>query len=136
MAFPVAKVLPHHFARFLRDSKDVATLWNVDDNRQFTESMGGSYTVDELMDAISMLAGDCEHIYVYNANVDDPDKAWDQTDYGALPEVTAEDLKEYVVRSSMGKDFLYFACSPEEGSSDRRITLLPGGFEDEEGGDR
>jgi hypothetical protein len=32
----------------------------------------------------------------------------------------------------LGKDWLYFACSPEEGSSDRQMTLIPAGPEDED----
>ena len=69
---------------------------------------------------------------MYNPEIDDPDGEWDPTDHDAIHEVKAQDLEDYIVGSSMGKDWLYFACSLEEGSSDRRMTLFPGGFEDGE----
>jgi hypothetical protein len=134
MPSSVVKVRHHEFAAFLDNHKDVATLWEVATNEEFAEvSFGSSYTVDELITRIELRAGDNDFIYVYNANIDDPNGEWDRTDYDAVPEVGAGELDDYIVRSSMGKDWLYFACSPEEGSSDRLMTLLPGGFEDGEG---
>jgi hypothetical protein len=133
MTAPVAKALPHEFAKFLRENADLATLWKVDDNRLFTEPMmGGLYTVDELMDEISLQAGGSEHIYVYDCNIDSPDEVWCRFNPDAVPAIKAGDMGKY--RARQLKDFLYFACSPESGSSGEIITLLPGGFEDEEDG--
>ncbi|MGO8902940.1 MAG: hypothetical protein ACLQU5_32055 [Isosphaeraceae bacterium] len=133
MSFEFVKVPFHEFASFLENNNEVATRWEVDTNEEFPEvSFNGAYTVDELMTQIGLRSRDTDFIYVYNADIDDPDGEWDPTDYDAIPEVKANDLDDYVVRSSMGKDWLYFACSLEEGSSDRRMTLMPGGFEDGE----
>jgi hypothetical protein len=85
------------------------------------------------MTEIALRSGNSDFIYVYNANIDDPDEEWDSTNYDEVPGVNSNDLDAYIVHSSMGKDWLYFACSPEEGSSDGRMTLIPAGFEDGEG---
>jgi hypothetical protein len=134
MAYFAVKVRHHEFAAFLNKHRDVATLWDVDTNEQFADvSIHGPLTVDELMTELDLRPGDNDFIYVYSDNIDDPQEAWDSVDYNTVPEVKADELDEYIVRSSMGKDWLYFACSPEEGSSDRRMTLLPCDSEEEEG---
>jgi hypothetical protein len=132
-SFPVVKVRKGEFEQFLHGSSDVATLWKPD-NLEFEQFLNGiPCDVEELMTAIDLFAGqECDYVYVFNSNVDDPDGAWSQVifDNDKLPEVKASDLSEYVVRSSMGKDFLYFACSMEEASNLQYTTLLPGGFDD------
>jgi hypothetical protein len=134
MSFEVVKVGHHEFASFLENHRDYATLWEVDTNEQFADvSFGGSYTVDELMTQLELRAHDNDFIYVFNPDIDDPDGEWEETDYDAIPEVNANALDDYIVRSSMGKDWLYFATSLEEGLSDRRMTLIPAALEGEEG---
>jgi hypothetical protein len=131
MPYPVVKTSPDEFDCFLSTHKEVATLWNVDTNEQFAEvSWPRPCTVGELMAEIERHSAGSDFIYVYNSCVDDPDEEWGRTDYEAIPEVKAKDLDDYIVRCAMGKDWLYFACRLEDGSSDGIITLLPAGFED------
>ncbi len=133
MPFPIVKICPGEFESFLCKHKDVATLWTVDTNEQFAEvSWPSPCTIDELMTEIERHSAGNDFIYIYNECIDDPEGEWARTDYAAVPEVKAIDMGDYIITCSMGKDWLSFACSPEEGWSDRRITLLPAGFEDGE----
>jgi hypothetical protein len=132
MPFPVVKVRRDEFEQFLRASADVATLWKPD-NIEFEQFLTRiPCNVEELMTAIELFAGqECNYVYVFNSNVDDPDGEWNQTVYddNTLPEVKASELGEYVVQGSMGEDFLHFACSLEEACGPKYTTLLPGGRE-------
>ncbi len=127
MSFPVVKVRKSEFEKFLRDSADVATLWTPD-NMEFEQFASGPCEVEELMTAIDLFAGQqCDYVYIFNGNVDDPDSEWRECIYSddELPEVKASGLSEYVCGSSMGNDFFYFACSLEEASNLSYTTLLP-----------
>lgn len=78
------------------------------------------------MTAIGQFSGqECDFVYIFNTNLEDPNAAWKRVSFDNLPEVTASELGEYVVRSSMGNDFLYFACSLEEAAIPSYTTLLP-----------
>jgi hypothetical protein len=127
----VVKIRKDEFREFLENSRDVAALWEPD-NIEFEQFISHRpCEVDELMVAIDLFPGqEYDYIYIFNANVDDPHGEWNETRYSddAIPEVKASEMNEYVVRSSMGKDFLYFACSLEEASCIKYTTLLPAGF--------
>jgi hypothetical protein len=134
MTHAIVRIRKDEFRDFLENSKDVATQWMPDniEFEQFTSHL--PCEVDELMAAIDFYAGqeyDC--VYIFNANLDDPDLEWNKQRYSdeTIPEVKASEMEEYVVRSSMGKDFLYFACSLEEASCIKYTTLLPGGSSEE-----
>jgi hypothetical protein len=138
MPHPVVKVQKDEFRKFLEDSKEVSSRW-VPDNTEFEQFVSRlPCDIDELMSAIEFYPGqECKYIYVFNSNEDDPEDACRGLTFSdeTLPEAMANELDEYVVRSSMGKDFLYFACSLEEASCIRYTTLLPGDSPEFEGND-
>ena len=143
MPHPRVKVEPSEFRKFLHESKDVTTLWKVDDNEQFTNAfIGGTVTVDELMNALDLHIYISDFIFVCHPEMDDLLGDGDESDgdeeeddgnaYGKIPTVKASDLDEYVVRSSMGADWLYFAYNLETAWLSTCLTLMPAGHENDE----
>ena len=110
------------FESFLRAQKN--DRWIVDSQYLQACLPGIPATVDELMDAISYTGDGTEYIYVFNGNEEDP---FEMTtcDFHALPTVGEEGLRDCILYSVKGRDFIWFDTTIDQASNANPVVLLP-----------
>lgn len=129
----VVKVSYLVFEQFLTSREN--EYWKLDDDTIFEAFISGSpLNINELMGAIIGYAGYGDYVYIFNSE-NDPYEIAQKVDWKNIIEIkNPNDLNQYIVRNSMGKDFLWFASGIEMATDGNFVTLIPSD-QNEWGGD-